>query len=304
MGSQQAASAEQFPIYIEYLFVLFSLISLVIATCAAGYSLVFDEVLVGLGGLGLHSLGLVLLVQLHQLRKIELGLLEDLGLVDKDVLQGENFGALISDGFGDDIGQDLFEEVLEGVRLGFLEHDFHHLLANSLDLRSLGVASCLNLTVLAAGEGNGEKSDKVSVGGLGLNEALDKGVPLLDEGAHLVTGDSKTVEVGEALVSLDFLNLELDNSPGEILLVVLGQVSVADAENATSQGVSGDVLSLCLVARGQSGHSDLEEGGSADVVPLLFDEGVEDLLLLLSLLFEVSRVLSSSHFIKFPSDTH
>ena len=65
-------------------------------------------------------------------------------------------------------------------------------------------------------------------------------MPLLDEGAHLVSGDGETVEVGEALVSFNFLNLELDDSPGEILSVAGGQISVGDAENATSERVGGD----------------------------------------------------------------
>jgi len=179
--------------------------------------------------------------------------------------------------------------------LAFLQHDFHHLLTDGLDLRSFGVTGGFNLTVLASGEGNGEKSAKVTIGGLGLNETFDKGVPLLDEGAHLVSGDGETVEVSEAFESFHFFNLELDDSPGEILSVGGGQISVGDAENATSERVSGDDLSLLLVARGKSGDSDLKERGGTDVVPFFLDERVKDLLFLLSLLFEVSGVLSGSH---------
>jgi len=287
-------AVSNFPIYIEYLFVLFSLVSRVIATQEAGYSL-FEEVFGGGGGFSLHHLGLVFLVQLHQLGQIELGLLQDLGLVYEDVLEGEDFGALVSDRLGDGVGENLFEEILEVVGSALLEHNLHHLLTDGLDLGTTGVAGGLDLAVLASGESNGKESAEVAVGGLGLDEALDEGVPFLDEGAHLVSGDGQTVEVGEALETLNFLNLELDDSPSEVLLVVLGQVSVADAENAASEGVSGDVLSSSLVAGGERGDSHLEERGGTHVVPLLFDEGVDDLLLLLSLLFEVSWVLSGSH---------
>ena len=63
----------------------------------------------------------------------------------------------------------------------------------------------------------------------------------LDEGAKLVTGDADSSEVGVALVALDFLNLELDDSPGMLMLVLLVQVGVGDLEDAASQAVSGDV---------------------------------------------------------------
>jgi hypothetical protein len=54
-------------------------------------------------------------------------------------------------------------------------------------------------------------------------------------------------------------------------------------------------LSLSLVARCQSGDSDLEKVGGTNVVPFLFDERMKDFLFSLSLLFEVSRVFAGSH---------
>ena len=68
-------------------------------------------------------------------------------------------------------------------------------------------------------------------------------MPLLDEGAHLVSGDGASAEVGEAIVSLHFLNLELDDSPCEIVLVLLVKIGVGDLEDAASERVSGDVYS-------------------------------------------------------------
>lgn len=169
--------------------------------------------------------------------------------------------------------------------MAFFQHDLHHLLTDGLNLGSFGVAGSFNLTVLTSGEGNSKKSAEITISGLGLDETFDKGVPLLDEGAHLVSGNGKTVEVGKAFVSFDFLNLQSDDSPCEILLVILGQISVANAEDAASERISGDVLSSSFVTGSQSWDSDLKEARSAYVVPLFFNEGVEDLFLLLSLLF-------------------
>ena len=50
--------------------------------------------------LGLGSLDLLVsagLVELHEFGEIELGLLEDLDLLDQHVLKGEDLGALFSD---------------------------------------------------------------------------------------------------------------------------------------------------------------------------------------------------------------
>lgn len=135
----------------------------------------------------------------------------------------------------------LFEEVLEGRFLGLVDHDLLHLLSDLLDLGGLGVASSLDLTVLSSGESDGEESHEVAVVSLGLDESLNKGVPFLDEGAHLVSGDADSTEVGEAIESLNFFNLELDDSPCEIVLVLLVKISVSDLEDAASERVGGDV---------------------------------------------------------------
>jgi len=129
-------------------------------------------------------------------------------------------------------------------------------------------------------------------------------VPLLDKSAKLVTSDADTCKVGIAFKSLDLLNLELDDSPGEFMLVLLVKVGVCNLENAAPQAVSGDVLASGFVARGQSGHSHVKNTGGTHIVPFFLDEGVLDLLLLCAFLFEVPWVLSGSHVLKFRSDTH
>jgi len=268
------------------------------------HSLSGSRSLVCLDGGGSEHLGFVLLVKLHELGQIELGLLQDLGLVDEDVLERVELGALLGDLLADLFREKLSEEVLEGRFLGLVDHDLHHLGTDVLDLRSLGVAGGLDLFVLAASERNREQTDHVAIVGLGLDEGLNKGVPFLDEGAELVASDADTDEVGVAVELLDFLNLELDDSPGVLVLVLLVQVGVGDLENAALEGLRRSFQSSLLVARGQSGHSNLKNGGSADTVPLLVHEWVLCLLLLATgaFLFEVSRVLSGSHVLKFRSD--
>jgi hypothetical protein len=89
-------------------------------------------------------------------------------------------------------------------------HNFHHFLSDELLVRCLGVASCLDLLLGLLGEGNAEHSDNISVIGFGLY------VPLLYHLACFIFGDVHTVEVGIAVKTLDFLNLELKLSPSAV----------------------------------------------------------------------------------------
>jgi hypothetical protein len=73
-----------------------------------------------------------------------------------------------------------------------------------------------------------------------LYKSLNEGVPLLDKSAELVTGDVHTIEVGEAVESFHFFDLELDLSPCRLVVFIL-QVSKADLVNTTTQAVSCDL---------------------------------------------------------------
>lgn len=68
-----------------------------------------------------------------------------------------------------------------------INHNFHHLLADGLDLRSLGVASGSDLSACSFCESNGEHSEEETISCLGLYESLNGGVPLLDDGAELIS---------------------------------------------------------------------------------------------------------------------
>jgi hypothetical protein len=138
------------------------------------------------------------------------------------------------------VGKELLEEFLKGVLLDLSHHDFHHLGAELVSVGALSVAGGLDLVLVASGEGNGESSYEVAVGGLSLNEGLNDGVPLLNEGAELVTGDVHTVEVGEAIETFNFFDLDLDLSPCNLMSVVV-ELTEGDVEDTAAEGVGGDL---------------------------------------------------------------
>ena len=101
--------------------------------------------------------------------------------------------------------------------LGLVNHNFHHLLADELSLGALSVAGSADLLSCSLGEANGEHSEEVSISGLGLHEGLNGGVPFLDNGAQLISGDVHTVEVSVAIETFHFLDLHLHFSPGLVI---------------------------------------------------------------------------------------
>lgn len=129
--------------------------------------------------------------------------------------------------------------MLERALGHFVDHDLHHLLSDLLLLRGFGVTGSLDLALVPAGEGNAEHTEEVTIGGLCLHESLNQSVPFLDEGAQLVAGDVESIEVGIAVLSLYFLNLESDLSPGNFVVLIL-QVGKGNVEDTTTQTVSGN----------------------------------------------------------------
>jgi hypothetical protein len=151
-------------------------------------------------------------------------------------------------------------------------HNLHHLLSDELLVGSFGIAGCFNLSWSFLGESKAEHSNDVSIGGLGLNVALNKRVPLLDHGACLISGDVHTVEVGVAVVSLDLIDLELKLSP---VLSIGRVVAVGESggENTTSQGISTVDETGSLVDWGHGDLSLIKSWGKY-IVPFLSSEWV------------------------------
>ena len=180
------------------------------------------------------------MIEFHELGKIKLGLLEDLSFSDQNIFKREDLGAVFGNLLLDLISKQLLEEVLQG-NFGDLTHQaFHNLLAEELLLGTFGVTSGLNLVLVAASESNSEEADHVTIKSLGLDEGLNKGVPFLDKSAELVTSDVHTVEVGVAIETLDFFDLELDLSPCEIVSLTV-KFTKRNGENATTKTVGSDL---------------------------------------------------------------
>ena len=92
---------------------------------------------------------------------------------------------------------------------------------------------------MAPREGDAEHSQVVAIGGLGLGERLDSGVPLLHESAKLVPRDVHAIEVRVAVVALHFLALHAHLSPG-LVVSLLVQIAERNLEHATTERVSGN----------------------------------------------------------------
>jgi len=183
------------------------------------------------------------LVQLHEFGKIELRLLNDLGLSDHAVTEWENFMTLLLNFSSNIFFNQNFDKVSELVLLDSGSHDLYHLLSDHLFVRRFQVAGGFDLVLRLLGESNCEHSDDETISCLGLNEALDKGVPFLDHLAGMIPGDVNSVEISVTIKSLHFLNLELNLSVGVWVFVLSSLVAVAvskiEGENTPFQTISG-----------------------------------------------------------------
>ena len=137
----------------------------------------------------------------------------------------------------------------------------------------LGIACSFNLLSSLLGEGKGEKSKTVTIGGFALNESLDERMPFLNHRACLISGDVHTIEIGVAIHSFNFIDLKLKLSPGLGLRLVVA-VSQGDAHDTPSERISGHLLTSIFVTWGQSDVS-LIKTWSKYVVPLFSGEWVD-----------------------------
>ena len=133
----------------------------------------------------------------------------------------------------DNLGNELGCELCEGAARGFALDDLSHLLSDSPDLRRGSIGGLLDLVRSALSEGDGEEAEEVIVSGLDSDVGLDQGLPLSDEGSELVGCEIKTVEVSQAILSLDLIDTELDLS--ECVVLILLQVRQRNLENSSLQ---------------------------------------------------------------------
>ena len=106
----------------------------------------------------------------------------------------------------DDLWDELGGEAGESYAGGLALDDLDHLLADGSDLRRGGVCGLLNLVGATLGEGDGKDTEKVVVGGLDRDVGLDQSLPLSDKRSELVGCEVETMEVGQAVLSLDLID--------------------------------------------------------------------------------------------------
>lgn len=112
----------------------------------------------------------------------------------------------------------------QGASGGFTLHDLDHLLPDGTDLRGLSVGGLLDLVGAALGECNGEKAEEIVISGLDNHVGFDQSLPLADERPELVGGEVETVEVGQAVLSLNLIHPQLDLAEGVVLILLeIGQ---------------------------------------------------------------------------------
>merc|ERR1719477_221544 len=226
---------------------------------------------------GHSSFAAALAVHIHQLVEVKAGPL--LHLPDVHVVEGVDSLASFLNITGNGVRDQLVDDVLQVGGGHLAADDVDHLLADVPHLPSLGVGSLLGGQLLLACESNAENPEGVAIGGLDVAVGLDECLPLLHHGPQLVSGQAHAVEVGEAVLALDFLahKLELSERPLGIVLVL--QISKRDLVDAALETIGGDPCTSGPVHQGLANLADFEEGGRLDVIPVLPGEGVHNLLL-------------------------
>lgn len=74
----------------------------------------------------------------------------------------------------DDFGNELGSELCKSAGRSFALYDLGHFLADGSDLRRGSICSFLNLIRAALGEGNGEETEEIVIGGLDGYVRLDQ----------------------------------------------------------------------------------------------------------------------------------
>jgi hypothetical protein len=102
-------------------------------------------------------------------------------------------------------------------------HDLKHLLPDFPNLTRLGIRRLAHLRLAALRESNSEEAEKVTIGGLDIDMRLNESLPFAHKRAELVRGEGHAMEVGEAVLSLDFVDAKFNLA--ERLLLILVKVT-------------------------------------------------------------------------------
>lgn len=128
-------------------------------------------------------------------------------------------------------------QLRERAARGFPLDDLDHLPSDGSDLRRSGVGGLLDLVGASLGEGDGEESEEIVVGGLDGDVGFDESLPLAHERTELVGCEVESVEVGQAVLSLHLVHPQLDLA--ESVVLVLLEIGQGDFEYPSLQRVVG-----------------------------------------------------------------
>ena len=143
--------------------------------------------------------------------------------VDTHVLQRVDalgrFFDFTTNHFRDELCGELGQSATRGLSLDNLGH----FLPDSADLRRAGICRFLDLVWTPLREGNAKQSEEIVIGSLDCDIGFNEGLPLPDKGPQLVGGEIQAVEVGEAILPLDFIDAKFNLA--ESMIFVTLQVS-------------------------------------------------------------------------------
>lgn len=183
-------------------------------------------------------------MKFKQFRNIELGRLQDFSLADVDVLQGVDAPRRLLDLPTNSLGHELLHQLLQVATCRLTGDNLEHLLPDLPHLTRLRVCGLPHLRGAAFCEADSEKTEEVAIGGFDVNVGFNECLPLANKGTELVGGKVHAMEVGKAVLALNFINAQLDFAEG--LLLILVKVSQRNLNNTASERVIG-ILCKCPI---------------------------------------------------------
>jgi hypothetical protein len=234
-------------------------------------------------------------VQIQKLLDVVLGALQDLDLSNTGMLKGIDGVALGLDFPSNRLSGQLGNNLLQVTRADFLDQNVKHLLSDLTHLGMLGIGGLFQLVLSTLGQSKDKKPQEVAVSGLDVHVGLNQSVPLSDDASQPVSGEFHSVEVGQALLSLDFVNAQLEFPVvGLFFLTFLVQIALGEFKDTATQSVISVLQALSAVDQGLGTMTIREHAWGQDVVPFLAGEWVYDFLFQAFLAFRQTFVLSNS----------
>jgi len=99
-------------------------------------------------------------------------------------------------------------------------HDLEHLLPDLPNLTRLGIRRLPHLRLAALRESNGEEAEEVTISRFDIDMRLDESLPFANKRTELVRGEGHAMEVGEAILSLDFVDAKFNLAERLFLIFV------------------------------------------------------------------------------------